>query len=872
MTKNEKYLITGMSCAACSARVDKAIRRLTGVFDVSVNLLTNSMLVSYESPLTSEKICAAVLEAGYGASLAKKNGVNDTYDRQKEREPSEDQEARRLLRRIFVSLILLLPLLYVSMGHMLPFLFIPQVMEENALVVGLYELLLTIAVMIVNQKFFVNGFRHIFAGGVNMDTLVALGSTAGFVYSTGNLFAMLIAARAAQWQSVAAYGRDFYFETSAMILTLITVGKWLESRSKAKTTNVIKSLMELAPKTARLIKDGKESVVEASSVAVGDVFRVLAGESFPVDAIVLEGESAVNEAALTGESIPVDKKVGSFVSGATINQNGVLTCQARRVGKDTTLQQIVEMVQNAAMSKAEISKLADKVSGIFVPVVIFLAIATGSLWLVLGEGVSFALARALSVLVVSCPCALGLATPVAIMVGSGTGAKNGILFKTAAALETMGQAAFVVLDKTGTITEGKPYVTDIIPAFGTLETDLLTIAAAIESKSEHPFAGAVLKKAKERGVSILKTEGFQTLAGYGVQATMDISGVPKTVIAGSMALMKERGLLTKKMQAKAERLAAEGKTPLFFAVKESILGIIAVADALKKDSREAIEELLLLGIQPIMLTGDNYRTARAVGAKLSLAGIIAEVLPDGKEKVVRRLQESGKTIMVGDGINDAPALTHADVGVAIGAGADIAIDAADVVLMKSSLKDVAAAIRLSRKVRRNIKENLFWAFFYNIIGIPLAAGLWLFVCDIVLQPIFGAAAMSLSSFCVVMNALRLNFFDVYADTKDKRKVACKLATFLFKEEQKNLEEKSQQALSEQKMEEATMTKTISIEGMTCDNCIKHVKKALEGMNGVEKAVVSLEKNNAVVTLSTDISDKALSATIVDAGYEVVGIS
>ena len=872
MTENEKYQITGMSCAACSARVDKAIRHLAGVREVSVNLLTNSMLVSYDAPLTSEMICAAVEHAGYGASLAAGKGAGRTKDMREEREALEDHETPKILRRFIVSLVLLVPLLYVSMGHMLLALPIPQAMENNALVIGLYELLLAVAVMIVNQKFFINGFRNIFSGGVNMDTLVALGSAAGFVYSTGNLFSMLLAARAGDWQSVAAGGMDFYFETSAMILTLITVGKWLESRSKGKTTNAIKGLMDLAPKTARLVRDGEEVVVAASEVAVGDVFLVLPGESFPVDGKVLEGESAVNEAALTGESLPVDKAPGSLVSAATINQNGALTCEARRVGEDTTLQQIIEMVQNAAASKAEISKLADKVSGVFVPVVIVLALATGALWLLLGETASFALARAVSVLVISCPCALGLATPVAIMVGSGKGAKNGILFKTAAALEATGKADFVVLDKTGTITEGKPRVTDLMPAAGVGEEELLCVAAALEVQSEHPLAVAVRREVEERGISFSKVQDFQALPGHGVTGTAELLGERREVIGGSMALMKEKGLLTADMKAAAEKLASEGKTPLFFAAADRLLGIIAVADALKPDSREAIKELLRMGVQPVMLTGDNRRTANAVSVKLGLSAIVADVLPDGKEEVVRRLQESGRTIMVGDGINDAPALTRADVGIAIGAGADIAMDAADVVLMKSSLRDVVAAIRLSRQVIRNIKENLFWAFFYNVIGIPLAAGLWLPVFGIVLSPMFGAAAMSLSSFCVVMNALRLNFFDVYDDRKDKRKVLRELPGFLLQKEAEAGAEEVAQMQADEKLEASVMKKTISIEGMMCGHCVAHVTKALEGMNGVEKAEVSLENKNAVVTLSADVSDKALSATIVDAGYEVVGIS
>ena len=729
MTENEKYQITGMSCAACSTRVDQAVRRLAGIREVSVNLLTNSMLVSYDAPLTSEMICAAVEHAGYGASLAAGKGAGRAKDMREEREALEDHETPKILRRFIVSLVLLVPLLYVSMGHMLLALPIPQAMENNALVIGLYELLLAVAVMIVNQKFFINGFRNIFSGGVNMDTLVALGSAAGFVYSTGNLFSMLLAARAGDWQSVAAGGRDFYFETSAMIVTLITVGKWLESRSKGKTTNAIKGLMDLAPKTARLVKDGEEVVVAASEVAVGDVFLVLPGESFPVDGKVLEGESAVNEAALTGESLPVDKAPGSLVSAATINQNGALTCEARRVGEDTTLQQIIEMVQNAAASKAEISKLADKVSGVFVPVVIVLAIATGALWLLLGETASFALARAVSVLVISCPCALGLATPVAIMVGSGKGAKNGILFKTAAALEATGKADFVVLDKTGTITEGKPRVTELVVAAGVGEEELLCMAAALEAQSEHPLAVAVRREAEERGISFSKVQDFQALPGHGVTGTAELLGERREVIGGSMALMKEKGLLTADMKMAAEKLASEGKTPLFFAAADHLLGIIAVADALKPDSREAIEELLRMGVQPVMLTGDNRRTANAVGAKLGLSAIVADVLPDGKEEVVRRLQESGRTIMVGDGINDAPALTRADVGIAMGAlGSDAAIEAADVVLMTDEPRKIATAIDIARKTMRIARQNIVFAI--GIKGIVLVlgalgyAGLW----------------------------------------------------------------------------------------------------------------------------------------------------
>ena len=868
MKENEKYNVIGMSCAACSARVEKAVSRLPGVKQVAVNLLTNSMLVSYEVPATSEIICNAVNQAGYSASLAAEPGKKTGRSFAKEREALEDRETPKIFRRFVVSLVLLLPLLYVSMGHTMLAWPLPEAMEGNALVIGLYELLLAAAVMIVNQKFFINGFRNVLSGGVNMDTLVALGSAAGFAYSTTNLFSMLVAVRMGDWQNVAALGNDFYFETAAMIVTLITVGKLLESRSKGKTTNAIKRLMDLAPKTARLMKNGNEVVVDVSEVVVGDIFRVLPGESFPVDGTVIEGESAVNEAALTGESLPVDKVPGSLVSAATINQNGALTCEARRVGENTTLQQIIEMVQNAAASKAEISKLADTVSGIFVPIVIVVAIATGMVWFLLGETISFALARAVSVLVISCPCALGLATPVAIMVGSGKGAKNGILFKTASALEATGKADFVVLDKTGTITEGKPRVMNIIPDEGCTEDILLVAAAALEAKSEHPLALAIKEEVVKRNLQFEEAQNFEALPGHGVRGRVNVAGSVQEAVGGSMKFMEEKKMLSPIVRQEAEKLAEEGKTPLFFATRERFLGIIAVADTIKPDSSEAIRELLHMGVQPVMLTGDNKRTAKAVGLQLGLAAIIADVLPGDKEEVIRRLKESGRTVMVGDGINDAPALTCADIGIAIGAGSDVAIDAADIVLMKSSLLDVAASIRLSRQVVRNIKENLFWAFFYNIIGIPLAAGLWIPVFGIVLNPMFGAAAMSLSSFCVVMNALRLNFFDVHYDKNDESRKLKTLPVFLTEDAKECgvLDE-----MMNEKMEDDTMTKTIFINGMMCGHCVAHVTKALEGLNGVDKVEVSLENNNAVVTFNAAVSDQALIAAIVDAGYEVTGI-
>ena len=789
----------------------------------------------------------------------------------------KDRETPRMIRRLVSSVGFLLVLMYFSMGHMMFGWPLPPFFVGNHVAMALVQMLLAICVMIINRKFFVNGFRAVLHGGSNMDTLVAMGSAASFGWSLFATFMMTDAVVKNDSAAVMYWMDNLYFEGAAMILALITVGKTLESYSKGRTTDALKSLMKLAPKEATVVRTDangreKETLVPVEQVAVGDIFLVRPGENVPVDGLVLEGTSAVDESALTGESIPVDKNAGDSISAATINKSGFLRAKATRVGADTSLSQIIQMVSDASSSKAPIAKIADRVSGVFVPLVIAIALVTLIVWFLVGADLGYALSRAIAVLVISCPCALGLATPVAIMVGSGKGAKNGILFKTAAALEATGKADFVVLDKTGTITEGKPRVMDLVPAAGVGEEELLCVAAALEAQSEHPLAVAVRREAEERGISFSKVQDFHALPGHGVTGTAEFSSERREVIGGSMALMKEKGLLTADMKAAAEKLASEGKTPLFFAAANRLLGIIAVADALKPDSREAIEELLRMGVQPVMLTGDNRRTANAVGVKLGLSAIVADVLPDGKEEVVRRLQESGRTIMVGDGINDAPALTRADVGIAIGAGADIAMDAADVVLMKSSLRDVVAAIRLSRQVIRNIKENLFWAFFYNVIGIPLAAGLWLPVFGIVLSPMFGAAAMSLSSFCVVMNALRLNFFDVYDDRKDKRKVLRELPGFLLQKEAEAGAEEVAQMQADEKLEASVMKKTISIEGMMCGHCVAHVTKALEGMNGVEKAEVSLENKNAVVTLSADVSDKALSATIVDAGYEVVGIS
>ncbi len=845
----EKFNVTGMTCAACSAHVEKAVAAVEGVSEVTVSLLTNSMSVQYEAPASAQAICQAVQMAGYGASPEQKAQTNA----QAAREALEDHETPKLARRLIASLVLLIPLMYVSMGALMWGWPIPAGFRENPMAIGLYQLLLTTAVMVINQRFFISGVTSLIHGGPNMDTLVAMGSAAAYLYSVAMLFAMSGDAAHAEH-----YLHELYFESAAMILTLITVGKLLEARSKGKTTNAIKSLMDLAPKTARVLRGGKEETIPAEEVQIGDTFLVRPGESIPVDGRIVEGESAVNEAALTGESLPVDKQPGSLVSAATLNQNGFLTCTATRVGGDTTLSQIIEMVENAAATKAPIAKVADKVSGIFVPAVIGIALVTFIVWMLVGETFGFALARAISVLVISCPCALGLATPVAIMVGSGLGAKNGVLFKTASALEAAGKIDFVILDKTGTVTEGKPQVTDLRPNEEITKEELLAVAAALEEKSEHPLAKAIREHAQKEGLTYEPVEAFSAMPGHGVQGS--IHG--ERAIGGNAVLMQEQGLLTESMKRAGEALAEEGKTPLYFALGTKLLGIIAVADVVKPDSAQAIRELEGMGIQTIMLTGDNRRTAEAIGRQVGLQKVISDVLPGDKEAVVRSLSTLGKTAMVGDGINDAPALTRADVGIAIGAGADVALDAADVVLMKSSLLDVPAAIRLSRQVLRNIHENLFWAFFYNCIGIPLAAGVLIPVLGWQLNPMFGAAAMSLSSFCVVMNALRLNLFQVHSAKRDVPRKKIPLPDTL-----PGLMDRNAPCPIPEKKEENKMTKTVYVEGMMCAHCQAHVKKALEGVTGVTGAEVSLEDKKAVVTLAQDVSDEALMNAVKEAGYE-----
>lgn len=847
--RTEKFNVTGMTCAACSAHVEKAVAAVEGVSEVTVSLLTNSMSVQYEAPASAQAICQAVQMAGYGASPEQKAQTNA----QAAREALEDHETPKLARRLIASLVLLIPLMYVSMGALMWGWPIPAGFRENPMAIGLYQLLLTTAVMVINQRFFISGVTSLIHGGPNMDTLVAMGSAAAYLYSVAMLFAMSGDAAHAEH-----YLHELYFESAAMILTLITVGKLLEARSKGKTTNAIKSLMDLAPKTARVLRGGKEETIPAEEVQIGDTFLVRPGESIPVDGRVVEGESAVNEAALTGESLPVDKQPGSLVSAATLNQNGFLTCTATRVGGDTTLSQIIEMVENAAATKAPIAKVADKVSGIFVPAVIGIALVTFVVWMLVGETFGFALARAISVLVISCPCALGLATPVAIMVGSGLGAKNGVLFKTASALEAAGKIDFVILDKTGTVTEGKPQVTDLRPNEEITKEELLAVAAALEEKSEHPLAKAIREHAQKEGLTYEPVEAFSAMPGHGVQGS--IHG--ERAIGGNAVLMQEQGLLTESMKRAGEALAEEGKTPLYFALGTKLLGIIAVADVVKPDSEQAIRELEGMGIQTIMLTGDNRRTAEAIGRQVGLQKVISDVLPGDKEAVVRSLSTLGKTAMVGDGINDAPALTRADVGIAIGAGADVALDAADVVLMKSSLLDVPAAIRLSRQVLRNIHENLFWAFFYNCIGIPLAAGVLIPVLGWQLNPMFGAAAMSLSSFCVVMNALRLNLFQVHSAKRDVPRKKIPLPDTL-----PGLMDRNAPCPIPEKKEENKMTKTVYVEGMMCAHCQAHVKKALEGVTGVTGAEVSLEDKKAVVTLAQDVSDEALMNAVKEAGYE-----
>lgn len=864
--KTEKFSVTGMTCAACSAHVEKAVRGVTGVTSVSVNLLMNNMLVNYEEPATETLICQAVEKAGYGAArmggrgtatggnisgagvnsassgTTAGNGAGSTQD------AFVDHETPKLQKRLIASLCLLIPLMYVSMGHLMWGWRVPAAFAENPWAIALYQLLLTGAVMVINQKFFVSGCTSLLHRAPNMDALVALGSGAAFVYSAAVMFKMGEAYGTQGTEAAFHCLHDMYFESAAMILTLITVGKMLEAYSKGKTTNAVRSLMALAPKTAHVMRDGAEITIAAEEVVVGDIFLVKPGESIPVDGEVLEGESAVNEAALTGESLPVDKSAGDRISAATLNQNGALTCKATRVGNDTTLQQIIAMVEDAVATKAPIAQIADRVSGVFVPVVITLALITGAVWLFTGAGVGKALSYAISVLVISCPCSLGLATPVAIMVGNGVGAGQGILFKNATALEQTGRTDFVVLDKTGTVTEGKPQVTDICPAAGVSAEELLRVAASLEQKSEHPLARAVCERASEEGIVIGEAAGFRALPGWGVEGVQN--GVP--ALGGKAALLTERGMMTEAFLQQGETLAAQGKTPLYFAMGDKLLGVIAVADVVKPDSVQAVAELKAMGLRVVMLTGDNRKTAQAIGDQVGVDAVLADVLPNDKEAVIRRLSESGQTAMVGDGINDAPALTRADVGIAIGAGADVALDAADVVLVQSKLTDVSAAVRLSRQVLKNIHENLFWAFFYNCIGIPIAAGVLVPFVGISLNPMFAAAAMSLSSFCVVTNALRLNLFSVRSAAKDRRRREVLLPD--LKEYEKEREEK-------------TMEKTLHVEGMMCQKCQAHVEKALAGVDGVTNVAVDLEAKQAKVTCENSVSDEALCAAVVEAGYE-----
>ena len=836
-----------MSCAACSSRVEKAVSKVPGVTSCSVSLLTNSMGV--EGTASEQEIIKAVADAGYGAS---KKGEGTAKTQSSSVSAGEDMLKDRttpaLKKRLIASLGFLIVLMYFSMGHMMWGWPVPGFMKDNHVMMGLLQMLLTITVMVINQKFFISGFKGLLHRAPNMDTLVALGSGASFVYSTYALFAMTDAQMHGDMDAVMSYMHDFYFESAAMILALITVGKMLEARSKGKTTDALKGLMKLAPKTAVVIRGEKEVQVSIEQVQKGDCFVVKPGENIPVDGEVIEGNSAVNESALTGESIPVDKAVGDKVSAATVNQSGYLKCRATRVGEDTTLSQIIQMVSDAAATKAPIAKIADRVSGVFVPMVITIAVLTIIVWLIAGQSIGFALSRGIAVLVISCPCALGLATPVAIMVGNGMGARNGIMFKTAVSLEETGKMQIVALDKTGTITSGEPKVTDIIPAAGVTEDTLLKCAYALENKSEHPLARAILENAKEENAGIEEVTGFQALPGNGLTAILD----DHTLYGGNYTFISSKVSVDGDIQKKAEKLAEAGKTPLFFGNEDRLLGVIAVADVIKEDSPQAIKELQNMGIHVVMLTGDNERTAKAIGQQAGVDEVIAGVLPEGKEQVIRKLKEKGKVAMVGDGINDAPALTRADMGIAIGAGTDVAIDAADVVLMKSRLSDVPAAIRMSRATLRNIHENLFWAFFYNIIGIPLAAGVWYPLFGWKLNPMFGAAAMSLSSFCVVSNALRLNLFKMYDASKDKKLKA--------KKEKKR-----------SKKEDKTMKKIMHIEGMMCGHCEAAVKKALEALPQVDEAVVSHETGTAELTLNAEIADDVLKKTVEDKDYTVTSV-
>ncbi|MBQ7063928.1 MAG: heavy metal translocating P-type ATPase [Firmicutes bacterium] len=856
----DQYQVTGMSCAACSAHVEKAVSKVPGVSACTVSLLTNSMTV--EGSASAEEIISAVEAAGYGASLKGAEGEAGASARMAaDEEALADHETPVLKRRLIASVGFLAVLMYVSMGHGMWGWPLPAFLAGNHVAIGLVQMLLAAIVMVINQKFFISGTKSVLHGAPNMDTLVAMGSAASFIYSLYALFAMTGAVNRGDHAAAMSYMHEFYFESAAMILTLITVGKMLEARSKGRTTDALKSLMKLAPQTAVVIRGGAETTIPVAQVRLDDVFVVRPGENIPVDGVVLEGESAVNEAALTGESIPVDKAPGDPVSAATTNQSGFMRCRATRVGEDTTLSQIIRMVSDAAATKAPIAKIADKVSGIFVPTVIGIAILVTVIWLLAGQTVGWALARGISVLVISCPCALGLATPVAIMVGSGKGARNGILFKTAVSLEEAGKAQIVVLDKTGTITSGEPRVTDLVPAVGFTEAELLDLAAALESKSEHPLARAVMREAADRGLTPREVTEFRVLPGNGLEAVLD----GQQISAGNRRFI---GQLSETVLRQAEELAGQGKTPLFFRRGERLAGMIAVADVIKEDSPQAIRELRAMGIRVVMLTGDNERTARAIGAQAGVDEVIAGVLPDGKEAVIRELQQHGKVAMVGDGINDAPALTRADIGIAIGAGTDVALDAADIVLMKSRLSDVPAAIRLSRATLRNIHQNLFWAFFYNIIGIPLAAGALYPAFKLKLNPMFGAAAMSLSSFFVVTNALRLNLFDMYDATKDKplKKQA------MLPEQSLTLDGSTDPTQINNQQEEKTMTKTMKIEGMMCMHCEANVKKALEALEGVESAAVSHVEGTAVVTLSKDVDNETLTKAVVDRGYEVKEIA
>ena len=841
----KQYVVTGMSCAACSARVEKAVSKVEGVTSCSVSLLTNSMGV--EGTAQPEDIIAAVEAAGYGASVKDGSGQKkDSAAGSAGEDMLADRETPVLKRRLTASLAFLIVLMYVCMGHMMWGWPLPEVLAENHVAVGLVQLLLTGIVMVINQKFFINGFKSLWNKAPNMDTLVALGSGASFLYSVYALFAMTDAQMRGDMAGVMEYMHEFYFESAAMILTLITVGKMLEARSKGKTTDALKNLMKMTPKTAVVWRNGEETEISIDQVAEGDIFLVRPGGNIPVDGVILEGTSAVDESALTGESIPVDKAAGDKVFAATLNQSGFIRCQASRVGEDTTFSQIIQMVSDAAATKAPIAKAADRVSGIFVPAVIGISLLTAVGWMIAGQSFGFALARGISVLVISCPCALGLATPVAIMVGNGVGAKNGILFKTAAALEEAGRTEIIALDKTGTITMGEPRVTDLLPAPGVTEDQLLNLAAALEKKSEHPLARSVMRKAEELGLEPEEAEEFEALVGSGVSASLK----GRKLLGGSLSFMSGRIEVPETARKQAESFAEQGKTPLLFAEDETFAGVIAVADVIKEDSPQAVRELQRMGIRVVMLTGDNEKTAQAIGRQAGVDEVIAGVLPDGKEAVIRALKEKGKTAMVGDGINDAPALTRADLGIAIGAGTDVAIDAADVVLMKSRLSDVPAAIRLSRGTLRNIHENLFWAFFYNAVGIPLAAGLFIPLLGWKLNPMFGAAAMSLSSFCVVSNALRLNFLSIRDGSRDKK----------IKTKHHELDTESQK-----------MEKTMNIEGMMCGHCEARVKKTLEAIPGVEAAEVSHEKGTAVVKMASEVADEVLKKAVEDQDYQVTGI-